>query len=109
MWYIHEGMSAEKIDDLLFPQSLPPVEGEKGKTLPGQERIRHKLARKRSKLWLLWLEYHQVHLDGYRYTRFCLLYRAWAGSTRVVMRVEHKADEKTYVDCTGSTMEIIDP
>ena len=34
MWYIHEGMSAEKLDDLLIPQSLPPVEGDKGKSFP---------------------------------------------------------------------------
>ena len=25
------------------------------------------------------------------------------------MRFEHKADEKTFVDCAGPTMEIIDP
>lgn len=60
-------------------------------------------------LRLLWLEYHQVHPDGYRYSRFCQLYRAWAGSKRVVMRFEHKAGEKIFVDFAGPTMEIIDP
>jgi transposase len=102
-------MSADKLDALLFPRSLPPVEAEKGKALPDWERVRHELARKGVTLRLLWLEYHQEYPDGYRYTRFCQLYRAWAGSKRVVMRFEHKAGEKTFVDFAGPTLDVVDP
>ena len=108
-WPLPEGMSAEKLDALLFPRSLPPAEAEKGKALPDWERVRHESARKGVTLRLLWLEYHQEHPDGYRYSRFCQLYRAWAGSKRVVMRFEHKAGEKTFVDFAGPTMEVVDP
>ncbi len=75
-WPLPKGMSAEKLDALLFPRSLPTVEAEKGKALPDWERVRHELARKGVTLRLLWLEYLQEHPDGYRYSRFCQFYRA---------------------------------
>ena len=108
-WPLPESMSAEKLDALLFPRPQPPAEPRKGKTLPDWDRIRHELGRKGVTLRLLWLEYRQENPDGYRYTRFCQLYRAWTGSKRVVMRFEHKAGEKIFVDFAGPTMEIIDP
>ena len=69
-WPLPKGMSAEKLDALLFPRSLPTVEAEKGKALPDWERVRHELARKGVTLRLLWLEYQQEHPDGYLDTRF---------------------------------------
>lgn len=108
-WPLPESMSAEKLDALLFPRPQPPAEPRKGKTLPDWDRIRHELGRKGVTLRLLWLEYRQENPDGYRYTRFCQLYRAWTGSKRVVMRFEHKAGEKIFVDYAGLTMDVIDP
>ena len=108
-WPLPEGMRAEKLDALLFPRPQPPAEPRKGKTLPDWDRIRHELGRKGVTLRLLWLEYRQENPDGYRYTRFCQLYRAWTGSKRVVMRFEHKAGEKIFVDYAGLTMDVIDP
>lgn len=59
-------------------------------------------------LTLLWEEYRQAQPDGYRYSRFCDLYREWLGRVDVVMRQEHRAGEKLFVDYAGHTVPIID-
>ena len=52
-------------------------------------------------LELLWQEYKRAHPDGYQYTRFCILYRTWAAQLDPVLRQEHKAGEKVFVDYAG--------
>jgi transposase len=59
-------------------------------------------------LTLLWEEYHREQPDGYRYSRFCDLYRQWLGRVDVVMRQEHRAGETLFVDYAGHTVPIID-
>jgi len=58
---------------------------------------------------LLWEEYRQANPDGYRYSRFCGLYQRWRRKQDVVMRQEHKAGEKVFVDWAGDTIPIYDP
>jgi len=55
---------------------------------------------------LLWEEYREGNPDGYRYSRFCELYRRWLGTRDVVLRQEHKAGEKVFVDWAGPTIPI---
>lgn len=50
---------------------------------------------------LLWDEYGQAHPDGYRYSRFCQLYRAWRGELDLPIRLDNKAGEKLFVDYCG--------
>ncbi len=57
---------------------------------------------------LLWSEYSQANSQGYGYSRFCDLYRAWAKTLDVVMRQSHKAGEKMFVDYAGMTMGVVD-
>ena len=57
-------------------------------------------------LQLLWEEYRAANPDGYRYSRFCSLYQRWRGTRDVVLRQEHKAGEKLFVDWAGPTMPI---
>ena len=59
-------------------------------------------------LSLLWEEYRAVHRDGYGYSRFCELYRAWKGGLAPTMRQSHVAGEKMFVDYAGATLEVID-
>src|SRR5262249_16046607 len=49
-------------------------------------------------LELLHQEYLERHPDGYRYTSFCERYREWLGRRGLVMRQEHVAAEKAFVD-----------
>jgi transposase len=59
-------------------------------------------------LQLVWEEYREVHSDGYSYSRFCELYHRWNRNQDVVLRQEHRAGEKTFVDWAGATVPIYD-
>jgi transposase len=61
-------------------------------------------------LELLWQEYRQADREsGYGYSRFCDLYRQWRGQLDLVMRQEHRAGEKLFVDYAGVGIKIVDP
>jgi transposase len=60
-------------------------------------------------LQLVWEEYRQGNPDGYRYSRFCELYRRWHRHLDVVLRQEHRAGEKLFVDYAGDKVPIVDP
>jgi transposase len=46
----------------------------------------------------LWMEYKEDHPDGYQYSQFCEHYRRWRGKLDYVMRQEHRAGEKLFID-----------
>src|ERR1039457_1260970 len=46
------------------------------------------------------------HPEGYRYSRFCDLYKGWLRRQEVVLRHEHRAGEKLFVDYAGDTIPI---
>ena len=60
-------------------------------------------------LQLLWEEYRHQHPDGYRYSRFCDLYRTWLRRQEVVLRQDHRAGERLFVDYAGATVPIHNP
>ncbi|MDP2731035.1 MAG: IS21 family transposase [Dehalococcoidales bacterium] len=56
----------------------------------------------------LWIEYKEAHPDGYQYSQFCEHYRRWRGKLDYVMRQEHRAGEKLFIDyCDG--LSLVDP
>jgi len=59
-------------------------------------------------LFLLWQEYRETHPEGYQYSWFCEHYRAWRGKLDVVMRQDHRAGEKLFVDYAGQTVPVMD-
>ncbi len=59
-------------------------------------------------LMLLWLEHKEAFPDGYSYTQFTVRYKAWKRGLDVVMRQEHKAGEKLFVDFPGQKIPIYD-
>jgi len=59
-------------------------------------------------LFLLWQEYRSCHPDGYQCSWFCDHYRKWLGKQDLVMRQNHRAGEKLFVDYAGQTMPVID-
>lgn len=90
----------------LYPPA-PPVATEE-RPLPVWTDVHRELQRKSVTLFLLHQEYRERHPDGYQYSRFCDLYRAWAGKIDLVMRQEHRAGEKLFVDYAGQTLPIVD-
>ena len=60
-------------------------------------------------LMVLWEEYRQVQPDGYGYSRFCDLFREFERRLSPVMRQEHVAGDKVFVDYSGKRIDIVDP
>ena len=59
-------------------------------------------------LMVLWEEYRELHPDGYGYSRFCDLFREFEARLSPVMRQEHKAGDKVFVDYSGKKLGITD-
>lgn len=76
---------------------------------PDWSTVHKELSRKGVTLQLLWFEYKDEHPDGYQYSQFCERYRAWSGKLDVVMRQDHRAGEKVFVDYAGQKMHLTDP
>lgn len=98
-------LSEARLEDQLYPSR--PRAGVSA-PLPDWQRIHTELRRPGVTLQLLWEEYQALHPDGYRYSRFCDLYRAWAGRVDTVMRQTHRAGEKLFVDYAGHTASVVD-
>ena len=60
-------------------------------------------------LQLVWEEYQVANPGGYRYSRFCELYQYWRKKRDVVLRHEHRAGEKMFVDYAGDTIAVRNP
>ena len=104
-WPLPADWDDGKLGQVLFP----PVQAEGDRPLPDWPVVHQELRRKGVTLALLWQEYKAVHPEGYNYSRFCELYRAWAGTVDVTMHQEHKAGEKLFVDYAGPTLSVTNP
>lgn len=106
-WPLPEEMDDGALERLLFPPPLKP--GEVERALPQWSAVHRELRKTGMTLQLAWQEYRGVYPEGYGYSRYCELYRAWAKTLDVTMRFEHKAGEALYVDFAGPTMEVVNP
>jgi transposase len=70
--------------------------------------IHRELKRKHVTPSILWDEYIERHPDGYRYSRFCELYRGWEGRLSVTMRQSHAGGDKLFVDYAGDGVAVVD-
>jgi transposase len=107
-WPLGEGWDDERLEAALFgrstrarPAVLPMPDFAE---LHRQRQVHPHLTQQ-----LLWEEYRQANPDGYRYSRFCELFKRWRRKQDVVLRQEHKAGEKLCVDWAGTTISIYDP
>jgi len=84
-------------------------EGSPDRVMPDLSPLHQELKRPGVTLQLLWEEYREAHGEGYGYSRFCDIYRAWARKLRPSMRQVHRAGEKIFVDFSGKRPHIVDP
>ena len=105
-WPVPEDMSDARLERLLFPP--PPDLPASARGIPDWAEVHCQLKRKGVTLFLLWQEYRASCPDGYQYSWFCERYRAWRGKLDVVMRQDHRAGEKLFVDYAGQTVGVID-
>jgi transposase len=57
---------------------------------------------------LLWEEYREQHLNGYRYTQFCYHLSQYQLNKYPSMVLLHKAGEKLFIDFAGKTLSYVD-
>jgi transposase len=91
---------------LLFPDENRP---QRNRPEPDWAAVHLELKKKHVTKQLLWEEYKSEQPSGYQYSQFCERYARWALRLSVVMRQEHRAGEKTFIDFSGDGIDIIDP
>lgn len=106
-WPLPEEMTDAALEAALFAKEpAPPAET---RPVPEWNYIHTELRRPGVTLMLLWLEYKEAHPDdGYSYSQFCHHYRVFQGRLDLVMRQEHRAGQKFFVDFPGQRLPIYD-
>jgi len=103
-------LPAEITDAVLEAQLFTAVgtkQGHRRRDEPDWAAIHRELKRKHVTLQILWDEYIERYPDGYRYSRFCELYRGWASRVSVTMRQSHAGGDKLFVDYAGDAVPVI--
>ena len=103
---------AEDLDDEGLEQRLFTSQGEarpRGRNLPDWHDVHKNLRRPGVTMNLLWQEYKASYPEGYQYSRFCEKYREWRNQLDVVMRQNHLAGDRLFLDYAGQTMPVTDP
>jgi transposase len=103
-WPLPAELDDTALEHLLFP---PVILSDSPRPLPVWEDVHRELARKSVTLMLLWDEYKLQYPDGYQYSFFAELYRAYAKKLDISMRQVHLAGEKLFVDYCGQTVPVI--
>jgi transposase len=108
-WPLPEDWDDQKIERTLFPQRVDSAVWRK-RPEPDWTRIHQDLqTHKDLTLQLVWQEGRESDPEGYGYSRFCDLYRGWLKKLDLVLRQEHRAGEKMFVDYAGATIPIHSP
>jgi len=107
-WPLLDDLSDEALEARLFPASTALAEIRARRPQPHWPTIHRELRRPGVTLQLVWEEYRAAHPEGYGYSRFCELYRAWEGRLLPTMRQTHVAGERLFVDYAGTTLDVID-
>jgi transposase len=81
--------------------------GHRRQAEPDWAAVHRELRRKHVTLAILWEVYIAGEPGGYRYSRFCELYRAWEGRLSVTMRQSHAAGDKLFVDYAGDGVPVV--
>jgi transposase len=105
-WPLPADMDDVELEQLLYPPTPAPFASQR--PLPDFNYIHTELRKKGVTLNLLWQEYKEQNPHGYQYSQFCHLYRQWTDKIDPVMRQEHRAGEKMFVDYAGQTVPVYD-
>jgi len=94
------------LERLLFPDEGHPVSN---RPEPDWIYVHRELQRRHVTKMLLWQEYKEATPDGLQYSQFCDKYLRWARPLSATMRQAHRAGEKTFIDFSGSGLDVVDP
>jgi transposase len=108
-WPLPESWDEKRIEEAIFGKQRP-IDPSCERALPDFPALHDQLQQHpHLTLQLAWEEYREKNPEGYRYSRFCELYQQWRGKQDLVLRQEHKAGEKGFVDWAGATIPVQDP
>jgi len=107
-WPLPPDLDDRALEEQLFGRAAP-APAVVGRPVPDWALVHRELRRKSVTLALLWTEYRSACPDGFGYTWFTEHYGAWAGRLDVVLRQDHRAGEKLFLDFAGQTIPITDP
>lgn len=105
-WPLPADVDEATLETRLFAAPRPP---RTPRPLPDWATVHAECKRPGVTRQLLWLEYKAAHPDGYQYTQFCAHYGRWLATIDPVLRQEHRAGERVFVDYAGQTMPVVDP
>jgi transposase len=104
-WAVAQTLSDEDLQARLYRPAVPRSSHQ---LEPDFALVHQELKRAGVTLMLLWEEYARANPLAYKYTSFCIKYRAFALCQQRSMRQIHLAGEKLFVDYAGSTVPLID-
>src|ERR1700685_4080424 len=90
-WRLPDEYDDRRLNELLFPTRPDYPSSGPRPSLDFADVRRPLQTKKHVTLQLRWEEYRETHPDGYRYSRFCELYRRWSRNQDVVLRQDYKA------------------
>jgi transposase len=105
-WPLPQEMTDAVLETRLFANA-GIKQGHRRRIEPDWAAIHRELKRKHVTLSILWDEYIERDPEGYRYSRFCELYRSWEAKLSVTMRQIHVGGDKLFVDYAGDTVPVI--
>jgi len=106
VWPLSTELNDAVLEARLF-SAAGSKQGHRRHSEPDWAEVHRELKRKHVTLQILWDEYIERCPDGYRYSRFCELYRNWASRLSVTMRQSHSGGDKLFVDYAGDTVPVI--
>ena len=107
-WPLPPELTDDVLEQRLFARSGMKT-GLRRRSEPDWSMLARELKRPGVNLMVLWEEYRQAQPDGYGYSRFCDLFREFERRLSPVMRQEHVAGDKVFVDYSGKRIDIVDP
>jgi transposase len=105
-WPLPPDLDDRALEERLYGRAAPPPTEQR--PIPDWPLVHRELRRKSVTLALTWAEYRAGCPDGFGYTWFTEHYRTWAGRLDVVLRGDHRAGEKLFLDFAGQTIPIVD-
>lgn len=105
-WEAVSALSDAALKAILYPGHFQPT-GRRAE--PDWSTVHKEMQRKGVTLLLLWHEYKESHPeDGMSYQAFTRAYRRYRQMLGLVMRQEHRAGDKVFVDYSGQRVDIHD-
>lgn len=104
-WAQVQGLGDGELEDKMYGRAPEPGAQ---RPVPDWGQLHLELRKPAVTLELLHLEYLEQFPGGYKYSQFCARYRQWLGQRGPVLRQDHSAGDKMFVDYAGQKPHYFD-